>query len=106
AQKKLQTAIAQGLNEGGDLTRTRTFLAMRQQTGLKQLKSVTSRSSTQRAYAPGSLRYTLNFRGKPPTKPNEFATNVRTGPGGGVTVWFWGKAHTFPRSFQQKIRGG
>ncbi len=78
--------------------RTHVRAAMRQQTGLVRLRSVTERSSTVRAF-PGKLAYTIVFKGKP-TKPNEFVTRVRRGPGGGVTIRMWGVDRTFPRSFQ------
>jgi hypothetical protein len=52
------------------------------------------------------MRYQIIFTGKPPTKPDEFRTRVKRGPGGGVTVWMWGVAHTFPRSFQQAYKEG
>jgi hypothetical protein len=98
-QRRIPLAIARGLNEGGDKVRTQVRAAMRQQTGLVRLKSVTERSSTIRAF-PGKLAYTIVFKGKPTTKPNEFVTRVKKGPGGGVTVRMWGVDHTFPRSFQ------
>jgi hypothetical protein len=96
---RIPIAIAQGLNEGGDKVRTQVRAAMRQQTGLVRLKSVTERSSTIRAF-PGKLAYTIVFKGKPTTKPDEFVTRVKKGPGGGVTVRMWGVDHRFPRSFQ------
>jgi len=116
---RVQVAIARGLNEGGDLVRTKVRAAMREQTGLVRLNSVTSRSRTARAYGvgreaksgigptrPASLTYTIIFVGKPTTKPSEFKKQVKRGAGGGVTVWMWGVAHTFKRSFQQKLLGG
>lgn len=110
-QARIPLAIARGLNEGGDKVRTQVRAAMRRQTGLVRLKSVTERSGTIRAFpgAPrsgigpvgvGSLAYTIVFRGKPPTKPNEFVTRVKKGPGGGVTIRMWGVDHRFKRSFQ------
>jgi hypothetical protein len=95
---RIPLAIARGLNEGGDKVRTQVRATMRQQTGLVRLKSVTERSSTIRAF-PGQLAYTIVFKGKP-TKPAEFVTRVKKGPGGGVTVRMWGVDHRFPRSFQ------
>jgi hypothetical protein len=115
----VQTAIARGLNEGGDLVRTRVYYSMRKQTGLSRLQSVTKRARTVRAFAVGApaksgvgppraamLAYTVVFVGKPSTRPDEFNCRVVKGPGGGVTVWMWGVAHAFPRSFQQAYRGG
>jgi len=98
AQVKIQAAIAQGINEGGDKVRTQVRRAMREQTSLKRLNSVTSRQRTIRAF-PGSLAYSIVFTGKP-TKPEEFALKVTKGPGGGVAVTMWGGEHKFKRSFQ------
>jgi len=47
---RIPVAIAQGLNEGGDKVRTQVRRAMQEQTGLLRLKSITSRSSTARAF--------------------------------------------------------
>lgn len=102
---QIQRAIAQGLNEGGDKVRTQEQRAMREQTGLTKLASVTKRQRTLRAF-PGNLAYTIVVSGKPPTKPDEFRKAVTTGPGGGVTVWMWNVAHKFKRSFQQRNKGG
>lgn len=105
AKREIAPAIARGLNEGGDLTRTRVFHALQKQSGLLRYGSVTSRASTQRAY-PTQLDYIIHVRGKPSTKPNEFPTKVIKGRGGGVDVKFWGVDHLFARSFQQKFKGG
>jgi hypothetical protein len=118
-QGKITRAIAQGLNEGGDKVRTQVRRAMREQTGLIRLNSVTRREGNVRAFATGlapksgigpsrgaSLSYTIIYRGNPPTKPDEFRKSVTTGPGGGVTVWMWAVAHKFKRSFMQKFKGG
>jgi hypothetical protein len=102
---RVQTAIARGLNEGGDKVRTQVRRAMREQTGLLKLQSVTKRSSTIRAF-PTHPFYEIIFKGKPSTKPDEFAVKVRRGPGGGVTVRMWGIDHKFKRSFQQAVKGG
>jgi hypothetical protein len=101
---RIPVAIAQGLNEGGDKVRTQVRRAMQEQTGLLRLKSITSRSSTARAF-PGELRYLMAFR-KKQTHPDEFRVRVKRGAGGGVTVWMWGVAHSFPRSFQQAYKEG
>lgn len=111
-QLKIQRAVAQGLNEGGDLVRTRVRAAMREQTGLTKLSSVTKRERGVRAFAigrgaiggvgparPARLAYWIIYTGKP-TKPDEFRKSVKTGPGGGVTVWLWNVAHKFKRSFR------
>jgi hypothetical protein len=116
---RILRAIAQGLNEGGDKVRTQVRRAMREQTGLIRLNSVTKRERNIRAFATGlapksgigpsrgaNLSYVIIYSGKPPTKPNEFKTSVTTGPGGGVTVYMWNVAHKFKRSFRQKDKGG
>lgn len=104
-EKRLPQAIARGLNEGGDKVRTQAQRALQKQTGLVRYGSVTKRTRTARAF-PGGLNYSIIVSGKPPTRPAEFRTRVTTGPGGGVTVWMWGVAHKFKRSFQQKLKGG
>jgi hypothetical protein len=104
-QAKLPQAIARGLNEGGDKVRTQTQRALQKQTGLLKYGSVTKRTRTARAF-PGGLSYQIIVSGKPATKPTEFRTRVTTGNGGGVTIWMWGVAHKFKRSFQQKLKGG
>jgi hypothetical protein len=104
-QAKLPQAIARGLNEGGDRVRTQTQRALQKQTGLTRYASVTKRTRTARAF-PGGLNYSIIVSGKPATKPTEFRTRVTTGKGGGVTIWMWGVAHKFKRSFQQKLKGG
>ena len=104
-QAKLPQAIARGLNEGGDKVRTQVQRALQKQTSLVKYSSVTQRVRTTRAF-PGGLSYSIIVAGKPPTKPPEFRTRVMTGPGGGVTIWMWGAAHQFTRSFQQKYRLG
>ena len=110
---KIPQAIARGLNEGGDRTRTGVQRALQKQTGLVRYSSVTSRVRTARSFAAqgdlgtasrGSaidqgMQYQIIVTGKP-TKPNEFKWNVTKGPGGGVTIWMWGREHKFPRSFQ------
>lgn len=102
---KLPQAIARGLNEAGDKTRTQVQRALQKQTSLVRYSSVTKRVRTARAF-PGGLSYQIVVAGKPPTKPDEFRTRVTTGPGGGVTIIMWGVAHKFKRSFQQKFKLG
>ena len=101
---KAPLAIARGLNEGGDKVRTQVRRAMREQTGLLRLRSVTDRQRTIRAFA-GALSYSIVFAGKPSTKPDEFSLAVKRGKGGGVTVRMWGVPHRFQRSFQIPGRG-
>ncbi len=119
-QARLPQAIARGLNEGGDRVRTQVQRALQQQSGLVRYSSVTKRTRTARAYAtgmeaksgvgpprPSSMSYMIIVSGKPATRPNEFRTRVTKGPGGGVTVWLWDRAHQFKRSFQSAwIPGG
>ncbi|HEY1781428.1 MAG TPA: hypothetical protein VGG79_13540 [Roseiarcus sp.] len=89
---KILQAITSGLNEGSDLTRTKVRRAMREQTGLIKLASVTKRQRTMRAYAvgrealssvgparPASLSYAIVFSGRPATKAEEFRTVVTRG---------------------------
>ena len=104
-QTKLPQAIARGVNEGGDKVRTQVQRALQQQTSLVRYGSVTKRVRTARAF-PGGLSYSIMVAGKPATKPAEFRVRVATGRGGGVTIWMWGVAHKFKRSFQQKLKGG
>jgi len=104
-QAKLPQAIARGVNEGGDKVRTQVQHALQRQTSLVRYGSVTKRVRTTRAF-PGGLSYQIVVSGKPPTKPAEFRTRVTTGPGGGVTIFMWGVAHKFKRSFQQKFKLG
>jgi hypothetical protein len=104
-QAKLPQAVARGLNEGGDRVRTQVQRTLQKQTGLVKYNSVTKRARTARAF-PGGLNYSIIVSGKPATKPTEFRTRVTTGPGGGVTIWMWGVAHKFKRSFQQALKGG
>ncbi len=52
-QGQIGRAIAQGLNDGGDKTRTQVRAAMQAETGLLRLNSVTRRQRTIRAYTVG-----------------------------------------------------
>jgi hypothetical protein len=104
-QAKLPQATARGVNEGGDRVRTQVQRAIQQQTSLVRYGSVTKRVRTARAF-PGGLSYSIIVAGKPATKPAEFRTRVTPGKSGGVTIWMWGVAHKFKRSFQQKLKGG
>lgn len=118
-QANVDRAIAQGLNEGGDKVRTQVRKAMREQTSLIRLNSVTSRERTVRAYGaaggasksgigpvgPGSLQYQIIYNSKP-TKIGEFKFSVSTGKGGGVTALMWGVSRKFARSFRIKGSSG
>lgn len=105
-ERRVGVEISRGLNEGGDLVRTQVRRSMKEQTGLLKLQSVTKRQRILRAVPGASPTYTILFSGKPTTKAAEFRTRVSMGKGGGVTVWLWGVAHKFKRSFQQKLKGG
>lgn len=100
-QKQIPAAIARGLNEGGDKTRTQVQKALQKQTSVVRYTSVTSRVRTKRAFAGegGASAYEIIVSGKP-TKMVEFKTQVTKGPGGGVTAWMWNVAHKFKRSFE------
>ncbi len=113
-QTRVLRAISQGLNEGGDKVRTQVRAAMREQTGLMKLRSVTSRERVIRAYATGlapksgvgpvrgaSLDYVIVYGGRA-TRPKEFKLSLKTGKGGGVSADFWGVSHKFARSFVGK----
>jgi hypothetical protein len=104
AQRATDVAIGQALNEGGDKVRTQVRRAMREQTSLVRLSSVTRRQATLRAY-PGNLNYTIIFRRKPPTRLDEFRYTARRGPGGGVSALMWGKTRKFQRSFVTAGKG-
>ena len=110
-QGNVRRAIVQGLQAGGNKVRTQVRAAMRQQTGLVQLQSVTKRERTINPFVTGlapksgigpsraaSLEYVIVYNGKP-TKPKEFRWQAQRGPGGGVTVWMWNVYHKFKRSF-------
>jgi hypothetical protein len=100
-QRQIPAAIARGLNEGGDKTRTKVQRALKEQTGVVRYGSVTSRVRTKRAFAGagGLSSYEIIVNGRA-TKVFEFKSAVTKGPGGGVTVWMWNAAHKFKRSFE------
>jgi hypothetical protein len=101
----LPQATARGVNEGGDKVRTQVQRALQHQTSLVRYGSATKHVRTARAF-PGGLSYSI-IVGKTATRPNEFRTRVTKGKGGGVTIWMWGVAHKFKRSFQSAwISGG
>jgi hypothetical protein len=103
AARALPVAIARGLNQGGDKALTQIKRALQQQTGLLRYGSVTQRVRTRRAF-PGQLAYFIVGSSYPSTKPDEFRYKATTGPGGGVTVDFWGVPHRLARSFAFKGR--
>lgn len=95
------TAIARGLNEGGDKVRTRVQRTLKQQTGVKAYKSITSRIKTKRAHA-GGLSYQIIATGKGmPIKEFPVKASVHRP----VTADVWAVAHTFERSFMTSAKG-
>ena len=96
-------AIREGLNQGGDKVATDVRKALWKQTGVKQYKSILSRTRTIKAVdgGVGAFAYTIVGMGKGiPIK--EFKVGVRTGAGGGVVANPWGVPHQFKRSFRSK----
>ena len=93
---KIPQAIARGLNESGDLVRTRVQRALKGQTNVKSYRSITSRIRTVRAFA-GSLHYDIVATGKG-IPIEEFPVAVT---GKGVDAKTWGVDHIFKRSFQE-----
>lgn len=98
---KAKQAFAQGLNEGGDLERTKIRRVLREQTGVKLAGSITKRTATRRAYA-GRLEYDVDGTGKGmPIKEFPVSASARRP----VTAQPWGVAHTFKRSFKTSGQG-
>ncbi|ACL55637.1 hypothetical protein [Methylobacterium nodulans] len=98
---KAQRAMAEGLNEGGDKTRTPVRRDLREQTNVLRYGTIVSRTKTRRAY-PGHLEYAIDGTGKGlPIK--EFP--VRAAARSPVTAQPWGVAHTFARSFKTSAKG-
>ena len=93
---KVPQAIARGLNEGGDLVRTRVQRALKVQTNVKNYRSITSRVRTVRAFA-GGLRYEIVATGKG-IPIAEFPVAVTSK---GIDAKTWGVDHLFKRSFQE-----
>lgn len=91
---KVAQAISRGINEGGDLVRTRVVQQLRDQTGVRLKRSILSRVQTIRAH-PGSQSYEILAKAKPIPLP-EFDVSVN---GKGVEADTWGVAHQFKRSF-------
>ena len=98
---RLPSAIADGLNEGGDRTRTQVQRALRQQTGAIRLRSITDRVRTMRAHA-GGLSYRMVVAGKPAMKLDEFKWRATSA---GITADVWNTPHAFKRSFLNKGKG-
>ena len=93
---KIPQAISRGLNEGGDLVRTRVQRALKAQTNVKSYRSITSRVRTVRAF-PGSLHYDIVATGKG-IPISEFPVTVTSK---GVDAKTWGVDHLFKRSFAE-----
>lgn len=115
-EARIPRAIAFGMNEGGDKVRTRVMRTLRDQTGVKNYSSITSRVRTSRAFGEGdrigasdhgaaaqgaSLTYQIIATGKGiPIK--EFPVSLTSS---GVDARPWGVDHLFKRSFGIKGRG-
>lgn len=97
----VERAIREGLNQGGNKVATDVRKALWKQTGVKQYKSILSRTSTIGAvdHGGGDYRFVIVASGKGvPIK--EFSVKVSKGAGGGVVANPWNVAHKFKRSFQ------
>ncbi|WP_198293093.1 hypothetical protein [Methylobacterium sp. WSM2598] len=94
-------AMADGLNEGGDVERTAVRRALRAQTGVKRYGAVVERTSARRA-SPGHLEYAIDGKGKG-MPIREFP--VRAAVRAPVTAQPWGVSHTFARSFKTSAKG-
>ena len=99
---KARKAMADGLNEGGDLQRTKVRRDLKDQTGVSRYGAIVKRTGAKRA-GPGSLEYQIRGeRGGMPVK--EFPVKARVGAP--VTATLWNVAHNFgPRSFKSSRRG-
>lgn len=93
----IRRAVEEGLNQGGGVVATQVRKALFVQTGVKQYRSITSRTRTyfQRGEA---ASFTIVAAGKGiPIK--EFKTSIKRGAGGGVLSFPWAQSHQFKRSF-------
>ncbi|RVU13151.1 hypothetical protein [Methylobacterium oryzihabitans] len=98
---KAQRAMVEGLNEGGDKTRTPVRRDLRDQTDVKAYGSIVKRTDTKRAH-PGKLSYEILGTGKGmPILEFRVSAGVRRP----VTATPWGVAHTFARSFKTSGQG-
>jgi hypothetical protein len=107
---RIDAAIARGLNEGGDKVRTRVQRGLKEQTGVKAYRSITSRMRSTRAFAEGSriagssgpaMTYAIIATGKG-IPIAEFPVTVTLK---GVDAKTWGVDHLFKRSFREKDTG-
>jgi len=104
-EKAIPTAVARGLNEGGDKVRTQVQRALKTQTGVMKYASITSRmKDSGRGWAraaPGRLAYQIVATGK--------GMPIREFPvrntGKGIDAKTWGVDHVFKRSFGIVGRG-
>lgn len=105
-RSRIPMAIADGLNDGGDKTRTAVMRAAWKHTGVKQYKSVTSRFKSYRAnagvvrglFGPAvpSMSYIIQALG-PAIPIGEFPVKRVAA---GVEAAPWANARVFSRSFQ------
>ena len=93
-QAAVPGAIALGLNDGGAKVRTQFQRALKQQTNVLDLKSISKRVQTIKA-GPGSLSFILKVTGKGlPIREFPVQLTLR-----GVDAETWGVDHLFARSF-------
>ena len=107
AAKKIDRAIDQGLNEGGDKVRTDVRKALQTTMGVRRYGvivkgtrsfMVRSTGQTSSLHVGGMHQYMIVGSGKGlPIK--EFTTKGTLGAGGGVTSNPWATLHKFKRSF-------
>lgn len=109
---RIERAIAEGLNEGGDKVRTQVQRALKTQTGVVKYSSITSRMRTMRAFPgaalsgvgpsrPAGLQYVIIATGKG-IPIEEFRTRLTAR---GVVSNPWGVRHLFKRSFWKDGKG-
>lgn len=97
---KARLAMADGLNEGGDLQFTAQKPVLVNQMGTKGKGPVTKRMKKRRG-SPGRLDYTIEGRGKG-LPIQDFPVSV----GAHVVASPWRVGHDFgPRSFRSKVKG-
>ena len=94
-------AMVKGLNEGGDLERTKVRRDLREQMGVTKAGTVTKHTGSKRATA-GDLTYEIRGTGKG-LPIREFP--VRSARGAPVTARPWAVTHKFARSFTTSAKG-
>lgn len=92
---KLPAAISAGLNEGGQKVQMQLQRSLLQQTGAKQMVSITRRIKATPANS-GALAYRINVAGRPVMAIKEFRWS---NTGKGVSAAVWGVDRLFKRSF-------